>query len=355
MDAASQLFTELQETEINEYEVGYSIIDQHKAVNKAILDSSLITFDEGKDLLSKLKEMAQYSDSESAYAKANFNLETFLDNLNNRRCQLEDLWSQRRIKLEQGIQICFLRSEINKSINWLLTEGKEYVENTKLGLNVTEAMQMQHAHNEFVKQHYKPMQESVTKCIRTADQFIHTGLENADEAHAEAHDLLEHWEKFALKLEQRRKLLMVVGSFYKQTEEATERLNQLETEIQIEHEKCRRLSIKKSKKSRTKSPKCPSPVEMTQRHIDLQNQVADISAACLREGRNVLEKMGTQSSECEHVIKKVYEFSEQVEDIKNKLSDDIQVQLEKTSESENESRKMNELIAFEKKYTQVSY
>lgn len=202
---------------------------------------------------------------------------------------------------------------------------------------------------------FKLMHDSVTKCIRTADQFIHTGLENADEAHDEAHNLLERWEKFAIKIEQRRKLLVVVCSFYKQTEEATERLNQLDTEIKIEQEKCRRLSIKKSKKSRSKTPKCSSPIELTQRHIDLQNQVADISAACLREGRKVLEKVGNGNTDSEHVIKKVYEFSEQVKEITNKLSDDIHDKLEKTTDSDTENKKMNDLIDFENKYSNVSY
>ena len=197
------------------------------------------------------------------------------------------------------------------------------------------------------------MHDSVTKCIRTADQFIHTGLENADEAHDEAHNLLEHWETFAIKIEQRRKLLVVVCSFYKQTEEATERLNQLDTEIKIEQEKCRRLTNKKSKKSRSKTPKCSSPIELTQRHIDLQNQVADISAACLREGRIVLEKVGNGNTDSEHVIKKVYEFSEQVKEITNKLSDDIHDKLDKTTDSDSENKQMNDLIDFEKKYSNL--
>lgn len=92
------------------------------------------------------------------------------------------------------------------------------------------------------------------KCIRTADQFIHTGLERADQAHQEVHILLETWEKFALKLDQRRKLLSIVVSFYKQTEEASERLIQIQKEIQIEEEKIRKLSEEDNKHS-SKNPR----------------------------------------------------------------------------------------------------
>ena len=107
---------------------------------------------------------------------------------------------------------------------------------------MSDSSQLQQAHGEFVQGHYKPVQESVTRCMRTADKFIHTGLERADEAHQEAFELLERWERFAVKLEQRRKLLSVVGSFYTQTGEAAQRLGALETEIKIQEEKTSRLS-----------------------------------------------------------------------------------------------------------------
>ncbi len=59
------------------------------------------------------------------------------------------------------------------------------------------------------------------------------------------------------------------------------------------------------------------------------------------------------NSECEHVIKKVFEFSEQVEEIKSKLADDIQDKLEKAVTSEDETKKMNELIEFESAYSSL--
>ena len=177
------------------------------------------------------------------------------------------------------------------------------------------------------------------KCIRTADQFIHTGLEKADEAHQEAHELLEKWEKMALKLDQRRKLLAIVVSFYRQTEQATDRLNQLEKEIKIEHERAKRLNsdsdpegspakkistirinVNTSNEDTAKSSRTNSPnLESVQRNADLQTQLAEITAPCLREGKIVLEKVCKEDSQAEHVIRKFYEFSEQVNELKSKL------------------------------------
>lgn len=225
-------------------------------------------------------------------------------------------------------------------------------------------MKLQEIQNKYEKDYHKPIHDSVMRCLRTADQFIHTGLERADEAHQEAHVLLEKWEKFALKLDQRRKLLSIVVSFYKQTEEASERLSQIEREIRFENEKIRNLneeenssscssSEKKRSNSRSKkstasnkmsntvntnnvttttidnvtstpakivverSQKNTSPTnELAQRHVVLSNQLAEASASGLREARIVLEKISDDNYEAKHVIRKVYEFTEQVNDLK---------------------------------------
>ena len=43
-----------------------------------------------------------------------YSIENILEGLNDRRCHLEELWQQRRQKLEHCIQICYLRNEIKK-------------------------------------------------------------------------------------------------------------------------------------------------------------------------------------------------------------------------------------------------
>lgn len=160
------------------------------------------------------------------------------------------------------------------------------------------------------------------KCLRTADQFIHTGLEKADEAHQEAHVLLEKWEKFALNMDQRRKLLSVIVSFYKQTEEASEKLSQIEKEIVLEREKIKKLSNSEEENLNMKGTELTierrnsennsmsnSTNELTQIHSNLSNQLAEISGRGMREARIVLEKISKDDYEAKHVIRKVAIFS----------------------------------------------
>lgn len=248
------------------------------------------------------------------------------------------------------------------------------MEDTRLGDNYAEALELYETHNGFIKENYKNIHDNVMQLMRKADQFVHTGLEKADEAHQEAHILHEKWEKFALKLEHRRKLLSIVVSFYKQTEQASDRLQRIQRDIELEEEKLKKLNALENYSSnastKSKSSKgsessssfhkdsiSSSNEELAQRHAELSSQLADVSGPGLREAKILLEKASQGDDEDfktnKHVIKRVYEFTEHVRDLKTKLANDIQEKIVKNAESEDESKHMTELIEFENKYNMV--
>jgi hypothetical protein len=120
MNKATFLFDNTSENEITNPELGYQLIDQHQSTKKDILESSLITFEEGKELLMYMKEMSISSDSMGKQTTSNacHTIESLLEVLNDRRRYIEDLWNQRKSKLEQCIQICFLKEEIKNVISF---------------------------------------------------------------------------------------------------------------------------------------------------------------------------------------------------------------------------------------------
>ncbi len=81
-----------------------------------ILEYSLKTFDEGKELLARLKEVSHHAESFGNYASNSscYSIEHLLEHLNEKRRHLEELWRNRKQKLEQCIQICYLKEEIQK-------------------------------------------------------------------------------------------------------------------------------------------------------------------------------------------------------------------------------------------------
>jgi hypothetical protein len=210
------------------------------------------------------------------------------------------------------------------------------MDDSKLGNSFDEAIELQSCHSDFEKRFKKPIHDTVLKCLRTADQYIYTGLEKADEAHQDAHNLLEKWEKFNLKMDHRRKLLSNVIAFYKQTEDANKRLSQLEKEIHIEEEKVRRLNEKDKKSSkrsksnlpiehqiiitRSKSPsRSPySDLNSGQNRNTLYDQFNDTATSGHTTHEDMEQKNEQQDYDGKRIVKRVYEFTENVKTLKTK-------------------------------------
>ena len=70
----------------------------------------------------------------------------------------------------------FLKDEIKKTLDWIINDGDKYIEDSRLGTNYKEAIELQNLHAEFEKRYHAPIHDSVMQSLRTADQFIHTGL-----------------------------------------------------------------------------------------------------------------------------------------------------------------------------------
>ena len=113
---AVALFDDANENEFNTTELGYAIIERHHDAKKDILQSSLVTFDEGRQLIEKMKLMSNQIDvpNKNKTTAVCSSIEHILESLNDRRRYLEDLWQQRKVKLDQCLQICYLREEIEK-------------------------------------------------------------------------------------------------------------------------------------------------------------------------------------------------------------------------------------------------
>lgn len=91
----------------------------------AILESSKYTLDLGQSLLDQIKEMGMHADIQNRHATtaACYGIEHLLELLHDRRRHLEELWTQRKIQLEQCLQLCQLDQEVNK-----VREGKGNIE-----------------------------------------------------------------------------------------------------------------------------------------------------------------------------------------------------------------------------------
>ena len=74
------------------------------------------TLQEGQSLLDRIREMGMRADVQNRHATtaACYGIEHLLELLQDRRRRLEELWVQRRVKLEQCLQLLLLDTEVNK-------------------------------------------------------------------------------------------------------------------------------------------------------------------------------------------------------------------------------------------------
>ena len=69
-----------------------------------------------------------------------------------RRRRLEDLWLQRKIKLEQHLQLLLLDLEINKVSEWYEQVGDPYLNSVELGDSLPAAQALHDRHIQFEHQ-----------------------------------------------------------------------------------------------------------------------------------------------------------------------------------------------------------
>lgn len=80
-----------------------------------ILEKSMHTLSQGQALLDRIKQTSLHTKSTThATTAACYGIEKMLEKLQDRRRQLEQMWSQRKSYLEQGFHLCQLDLEINK-------------------------------------------------------------------------------------------------------------------------------------------------------------------------------------------------------------------------------------------------
>lgn len=73
------------------------------------------TLSQGQTLLDNIKQTGLHAKCTiHATTAACYGIEKMLEKLQNRRRQLEQMWSQRKAYLEQGFQLCQLDLEIQK-------------------------------------------------------------------------------------------------------------------------------------------------------------------------------------------------------------------------------------------------
>jgi chaperonin cofactor prefoldin len=133
--------------------------------------------------------------------------------------------------------------------------------------------------------------------MRAVDSWVHTGLIRADRLHAHAHTLLVLWEKWALKLDIRRRLLRLAHQFYVDSSNAFSILDSLDTHL---------LSLS--------SDHLRSSEDLLHEYNQINEQLIQSTEIPLRAGHILLEKTSSQS-----LHERIDDLEKRIQNIRNKL------------------------------------
>lgn len=143
--------------------------------------------------------------------------------------------------------------------------------------------------------------------MRAVDSWVHTGLLRADRLHAYAHTLLVLWEKWALKLDIRRRLLKLAHQFYTDSSNAFSILDSLDAQI---------LSIS--------SDHLRSSEDLVREYSQINEQLIQATELPLRQGQLLSEKMHANDYNCQVIRERVYDLEKRIERIRNKLAEEYE-------------------------------
>jgi len=255
-------------------ETARRLLQQHQDIKKNILESSMHTLQEGQALLDRIREMGMHADVQNRHATtaACYGIEQLLEQLQDRRRRLEDLWLQRKIKLEQHLQLLLLDLEINKVSEWYTQVGDVYLSTADLGDSIPAAQALHDRHIQF-EQEAREIQDTVVRLLRTADQLIHSAHYDADAVTKRLRTVDSTAEKFMHRLDTRRTDITMALTFFSFAQTALMKCDEIEAQL-----------------SSTDLPRNSSA--LAEQHAFLANAIVEASTPALREGRSLLERVG---------------------------------------------------------------
>lgn len=153
----------------------------------------------------------------------------------------------------------------------------------------------------------KIIHDRVIRCMRAVDSWVHTGLSRADRLHAHAHTLLALWEKWALQLGTRRRLLNLAHKFSIDSLNAIDVLNSIENRL---------ISFS--------SDSFCSSEDLQSTYQQINEQLISSTDIPLREGHILLEKTSPNDSGTQYLRERVFELEKRIETIRTRLRDEYE-------------------------------
>ncbi|XP_070570002.1 kalirin-like isoform X4 [Ptychodera flava] len=213
------------------------MIDEHANVKRRVLKAPVEYLNaEGKKLIHRLCGMnlddyttdSGYSGSSrgSSMTSANADFQSaaprisnLLESLHSTREHLQDLWHDRKLKLDQCFQMRVFEQDCEKMFDWIGHNRELFLVNyTEIGNTSFVAQELQQGHKNFKSQSMN-VYANINRIMSVANRLAEAGHYASYEIRHIATRLDREWKTFAAGLDERSTLLAMSVSFHAKAEE----------------------------------------------------------------------------------------------------------------------------------------
>ncbi|KAL8603862.1 hypothetical protein ACOMHN_049681 [Nucella lapillus] len=214
------------------------LLQQH---NDRVLHVHNCTF----ELLQRGQDLCQVGDGAARFhlmvTEAEYDagggIQALLEYLHEREGELETMAEQKRLRLEQCVQLRNFEIEARQVVSWVRNGESMLTASFMCPNNLTEAEQLKKEHEQFMmaieKTHY-----SVVQVTQRAEAMLQSQHYSADAVRGMAENVTLAWQQLMYHAEERQKLVMASTNWYKTAEQVWSVLEALDRDYKREEDWC---------------------------------------------------------------------------------------------------------------------
>ncbi|XP_063953801.1 titin-like isoform X4 [Lytechinus pictus] len=281
-----------------------------RQIKKDMLEGSMQVMTKGRDLLDRLHDLGSKAGDDSRHATmvSCQGVEKAMEDIQDKRRLLDDLWLERSRKLDQYQHLRDIDTEVTKISNWFRTQGEMYLQKRNIGRSENECSDLLKHHHAF-EVAAGDVQNSVANLLATSEQVRHSDPESTERLRSQTRAIDTLCDDFMHRLGERRNTLQRAHDFYRNAELAKTYLSRLGVQLSQER-------LPKDEWSRTN------------RLDKLNNAISEISTPVLGEGRALLNQVGLSTPGAETVKENMAEIQAKCVDLQNQARPELREQAE---------------------------
>lgn len=313
-----------------EVESVQEFLDRFKQLRLNVLSSIVNPLLIGNQLLEKLEEILAIGTLDSRPNHIMYEtqlsvnqVKQWLEDLSDRRNNIETAWSNRKIQLEQCLALARLSKDLNELEKMLNKQREEVLSTFDLGKNKTSSASLLKDYSAW-KVDATALRDKSLKVTRTTEEIVRKGNFSGDQVNNKAYNILSKCTEYLDEIDVRETLLKQAVKFFEKAEIVMEDINKLENELS-------NISLR---------PGSPDLIPM---HLKLLQNVGSSVSEVLQLGYSLIDEVGRTKNEVKGIKDVVDEIENRKLHLENKFS----------RASEQHFRISSELTSFLEKYNDL--